>query len=284
METGFGIEMPGRNISRDLFYFQSGLLNLNLTTAGDYGVVFAEVVEDQAIGAVVPLLPRGQRINGELHALICIVLRLWLPGLVVGDDDTAIGEFVDSINPPHDRYLADPHFERFFRLQHVRGWKSAAQSEKLSELADSLLLIKIMLIFVLKPGLGEIGAKGFDEGVVRNGPLEPDRVVVSAQQAVHGRAVLHGGADVAGNSPVALQLKLERADVVSLNRAGTESGGEIGSRWQVEPLRGPRRYQRGGGLSEHIGLESARLCLAQPWRESGIFQEITQKPRRRGVF
>ncbi len=98
---------------------------------GDDGSVPFQVVEDEVIGAIAPLLPRRQSINGKLQTFIGIFLRLSFSRFVVGDDDVAAGHLIDAIDTTHDFYVAHLHIEELFGVEHFGLGSPPKRSEKI---------------------------------------------------------------------------------------------------------------------------------------------------------
>ena len=93
-----------------------------------------------------------------------------------------------------------------------------------------------MLIVILYTCRSEIGTEQFDECIFGIGTPKLHRIVIGAQHAMHAGAVLHGGGDLAGNSPFTFELELERTGVVACHRGRAQSGAEVEGRREQKPL------------------------------------------------
>ena len=101
---------------------------------------------------------------------------------------------------------------------------------------------------------------------------------------MHDRAILHGSGNFVGDSPLPLQLELQRTGFVGLHRAGAQPGMKIGSRRQGKPFVGASRRSRGRCFGKHVGLKAAGRGLHQPAAKAGVLQQVTQETGRAGIL
>ena len=90
IEAGLGLEFPGGDVFRYFLHPAFRRFQLSVAAPGHDRAVSFQVIEHQAVGAISPLLARRQGVDGKLHALVGIFLRLGPAGLVVGNHDSAV--------------------------------------------------------------------------------------------------------------------------------------------------------------------------------------------------
>src|SRR5580698_4417663 len=95
-------------------------------------------------------------------------------------------------------------------------------------------------------------------------------------------SILHCGRNLARNSPLAVELELQGAVLVSLHRAGAELCAQVGGRRQCNPLCGAGNWR--ACLSEDFRLKASCLPLAQAVSQCCVAEQFTEISRRCRIF
>ena len=95
--AGLGIKLPRGNLLGHRFDLGLGFVQLQWVPHGYDGGVLLQVVEDQPLGVVAPLLASRDRIDRELQTFVGILLGAWLPCLVIDNSDPAVTQIIDAI-------------------------------------------------------------------------------------------------------------------------------------------------------------------------------------------
>jgi hypothetical protein len=116
VEIWFRFEVPFRNASRHRLHALARFFQLKLGSLRNDREVPFQIVEHQLSHAVSPLLACGHGINRELQALIGVLLRASLAGLVVDDDNASVGLAVHAIDSSCHFGSGDLNVKPFFRM------------------------------------------------------------------------------------------------------------------------------------------------------------------------
>jgi hypothetical protein len=116
VEIWFRFEVPFRNASRHRLHAFARFFQLKLGSLRNHREVPFQIVEHQLSHAVSPLLACGHGINRELQALIGVLLRASLAGLVVDDRYASVGLAVHAIDSSCHFGSGDLNVKPFFRM------------------------------------------------------------------------------------------------------------------------------------------------------------------------
>lgn len=128
--AGLRIELSGSDSIRNIDHLGLRFFELQLVTGGSDSAVLLQVVEDETLGLISPLLARGDRVNRELQAVISIFLGASLSSLVVDDGDAALAKIIDSVNASRECRIPNAHLEVFFGMKYLGPLRAEQDSQK----------------------------------------------------------------------------------------------------------------------------------------------------------
>src|SRR5664280_3050888 len=190
---------------------------------------------------------RCQRVDGKLEALVGIVLRLRLSGLVVNNaDPVAIGPFQAIYSSLHHS-PANVGTEKALVVQNLARGLCQVGAQKLPELLAAVLLEKVALRVLLDPCLAELVAKTRDDRLFLRRMPGTHTIEICFEGQVHRRAKLHHGRRLLRDTPVAAELERQRTAFILLDGAGAQlAERSIASCRKLHPLRDQRLWLNRG--------------------------------------
>src|SRR5437667_1594488 len=154
--TRFCGKLPCRNFLGDFLYLRLGFLQLHFAARRKDEAVVFQVIKNEAIRLVAPVLKSGERINRELQAFIGILLRARFACLVIHNDNTFVRQSVQTVNAAIDRRLAHADGKPLLCIQDLRLRSLTCLSKKTAQLGHALFLVEFVLVTVLDGGLGQV--------------------------------------------------------------------------------------------------------------------------------
>src|SRR5664279_2691841 len=186
---------------------------------------------------------RRQRVDGKLQAVVGIILRLRLSGLVVNNADPVAVNALQAIHSTLHQRPANVGAEEALVVQDLASGPCQIGAQKLPELLAAVLLVKIALRVLLDLRLAELIAKTRDDRLFIRWMPGAHAVEIGLESKVHRRAKLHHGRRLLRDAPVAAQLECQRTAFVLLDGAGAQlAEGSIAARGKLHPLRDQRLW------------------------------------------
>src|SRR5664280_113760 len=106
---------------------------------------------------------RRQRVDGKLQAVVGIILRLRLSGLVVNNADPVAVDALQAIHSSLHQRPANVGTEKALVVQNLASGLCQVGAQKLPELLAAVLLVKLALRVLLDPCLAELVEKTRDD-------------------------------------------------------------------------------------------------------------------------
>src|ERR1700758_138466 len=103
LESRFRFEFSSGNFHSPFFHLGPSFLQLQIRARGRNRTVVFQVVKNEAIGVISPLVVRGEGVDRKLQALVRIFLRTWFAGLVINNSNMLTSDTIQAIHTTNYR-------------------------------------------------------------------------------------------------------------------------------------------------------------------------------------